>query len=373
MNIERVLITTDTVGGVWTYSLELAAALAGHGVEIVLATLGRLPGSDQIAEAQQVPGLRLHALECQLPWMDDPWDDVATAGRWLADLAAEAQSDVVHLSEPVLAAGDWPAPIVAVGHSCVLSWWESVPGEGAPPAWDRYRDTMREGLAAASAVAAPTHWMLGALRRLYGVRGGWVIANGRSPSAFRPGAKDELVFTATRVWDPAKNVLSLDRAAQGVPWPVYAAGDDCPPGQTAPTTPARVRTLGRLPSREVSAWLSRAAVFALPARYEPFGLSVLEAGLAGCALVLGDIPSLRETWDGVAVFVPPDDHATLRLALQTVIEDPALRQTLAMRARRRALGLTAERMARGYLDLYGAALQTPRRGRPSREVPACVS
>ncbi len=33
----------------------------------------------------------------------------------------------------------------------------------------------------------------------------------------------------------------------------------------------------------------------LPARYEPFGLSVLEAALSGCALVLGDIPSLRES------------------------------------------------------------------------------
>ena len=35
----------------------------------------------------------------------------------------------------------------------------------------------------------------------------------------------------------------------------------------------------------------------LPARYEPFGLSILEAALSGCALVLGDLPSLRELWD----------------------------------------------------------------------------
>jgi glycosyltransferase involved in cell wall biosynthesis len=340
---------------------------------VVLATLGRRPSADQIAEAQQVPGLALHALECRLPWMDDPWDDVAAAVRWLTELAEEVRPDVVHLSEPVLAAAAWPAPVVAAGHSCVLSWWESVLGEPAPQAWETYRDAMRRGFAAAQAAVAPTHWMLAALRRLYGVRGGWVIPNGRTPSAFRPAAKDGLVFTATRVWDPAKNVLALDRAAAGLVWPVYAAGDDCPPGQAAPVATEHVRTLGRLPAGEISSWLSRAAVFALPARYEPFGLSALEAGLAGCALVLGDIPSLRETWDGVAIFVPPDDAATLRVALDALIEDPPLRQTLAMRARRRALGLTGERMARGYLDVYRAVLQGRRPRRPSKEVPACAS
>jgi glycosyltransferase involved in cell wall biosynthesis len=102
--------------------------------------------------------------------------------------------------------------------------------------------------------------------------------------------------------------------------------------------------------------MSRAPIFALPARYEPFGLSILEAALAGCALVLGDIPSLREHWDGVAIFVPPDDPGLLRLALRSLIDDPQLRQTLAMRARRRALGYSARRMALAYLGAYGTAL-----------------
>ena len=54
-----------------------------------------------------------------------------------------------------------------------------------------------------------------------------------------------------------------------------------------------------------------AAIYALPARYEPFGLSVLEAAQHGCALVLGDIDSLRENWDGAALFVDPDDAGAL--------------------------------------------------------------
>ena len=39
------------------------------------------------------------------------------------------------------------------------------------------------------------------------------------------------------------------------------------------------------------------------ALYEPFGLAVLEAAQAGCALVLSDIPTFRELWDGAALFV----------------------------------------------------------------------
>src|SRR5436190_23853133 len=37
---QRVLMTADTVGGVWTYALELARVLCEQEVEITLATMG---------------------------------------------------------------------------------------------------------------------------------------------------------------------------------------------------------------------------------------------------------------------------------------------------------------------------------------------
>ena len=49
---------------------------------------------------------------------------------------------------------------------------------------------------------------------------------------------------------------------------------------------------------------ARCPIFVSAARYEPFGLAVLEAAQAGCALVLSDIPTFRELWDGAALFVP---------------------------------------------------------------------
>jgi glycosyltransferase involved in cell wall biosynthesis len=105
-------------------------------------------------------------------------------------------------------------------------------------------------------------------------------------------------------------------------------------------------------------WLARAAIFALPARYEPFGLLPLEAGLSGCALVLGDIPSLREVWGDAALFVAPDQPAGLEAALQTLIRNAPFRDWLAKRARERALQYTPERMARAYMALYTQLMRT---------------
>jgi glycosyltransferase involved in cell wall biosynthesis len=118
-----------------------------------------------------------------------------------------------------------------------------------------------------------------------------------------------------------------------------------------------VQRLGRLSPAALAAWLGCAAIFALPARYEPFGLSALEAGLAGCALVLGDIPSLRDIWDGAALFVPPEQPAALADTLRGLIKHAAHREHWARQARRHALEYTPERMAQAYVALYAELMQ----------------
>jgi glycogen(starch) synthase len=129
----RVLMTADTVGGVWTYAIDLARALGGEGVEVGLATMGAIPSPSQRREAKSIATLQLFESEFRLPWMEQPWEDVEAAGRWLTDLSARLMPDVIHLNEPVYADLPWSLPTVAVGHSCVLSWWQAVLGEKAPP------------------------------------------------------------------------------------------------------------------------------------------------------------------------------------------------------------------------------------------------
>ena len=106
--------------------------------------------------------------------------------------------------------------------------------------------------------------------------------------------------------------------------------------------------------------MARASIYALPARYEPFGLSVLEAALSGCALVLGDIPSLRENWEERALFVSPDDHVALQYAIASLIDDFEMRVRLGAAARVRGLELGLERFAEGYRRVYEGLASVPR-------------
>jgi glycosyltransferase involved in cell wall biosynthesis len=114
-------------------------------------------------------------------------------------------------------------------------------------------------------------------------------------------------------------------------------------------------------------WFSRAAIFISPARYEPFGLSALEAALSGCALVLGDTESLREIWHDAALFVRPEDPEAIRATVLDLIAKPSLREDFSRRARKRAGSFTPERMARAYLEIY-AKLLRGQRGLLSEEV-----
>jgi glycogen synthase len=355
--IHRVLMTTDTLGGVWTYALELARVFCRHDIQVALATMGGPLSASQRAELQSIPGLTAFESQFKLEWMENPWQDIRRAGQWLLHLEEVIQPDVVHLNSYVYGALPWRTPTLVVGHSCVLSWWEAVKGEAAPVTWARYREEVARGLQGADLVLAPTWAMLGALERHYGCFA-WshVVPNGRDPALFLPSVKEPRIFAMGRLWDEAKNVAMLDQVAPSLTWPVYIAGESHHPAGGQVRYRA-VRSLGQLEALELALQLARAAIYALPARYEPFGLSILEAGLAGCALVLGDIPSLREVWDEAAVFVPPGDAEALAVMLQTLIRDTARLAQLTALARTRALQLTPERMLIGYLAVYQELLQ----------------
>ena len=166
--------------------------------------------------------------------------------------------------------------------------------------------------------------------------------------------KQELVFAAGRLWDEGKNIGALSAVAADLDWPVYVAGATQERDGNGPNL-THLNYLGRLDRQSMDRWLRQAAIYALPARYEPFGLSVLEAAMAGCALVLGDIASLRENWNGAALFVPPDDGEALQRTLQRLILDAELREQLAIEAHERAGRFSIADMAGAYLECYTQA------------------
>lgn len=354
-------MTTDTVGGVFTYSAALARGLGGAGVTVTLACMGRRAAPEQCAELTRA-GARVMDSDYRLEWMDDPWEDVARAGDWLLGIERRTRPDIVHVNGYAHAALPWRAPSVLVAHSCVCSWWRAVLNEPAPERYAQYRTEVRRGLDAADVVIAPSAAMLAALEREYGaVARARVIHNGSVPAAASSAGKEPFIFSAGRVWDRAKNIAQLERAAQRVPWPIIVAGDTSNPDGHETSALPHLELLGALPHGEVTRWMQRASIFALPAHYEPFGLAALEAALAGCALVLGDIPSFRELWGDAASYVAPDDAEALAAALTELTGDAELRRTRAATARRRAERYDAAAMCQSYLELY-RSLTEPRRG-----------
>lgn len=348
---KRALVTTDAVGGVFTHALALSSLLVERGVQVHLASMGPRPSDAQRVRVRRA-GAVLHESSYRLEWMDEPWGDVDRAGEWLLARERAIEPDVVHLNGYCHAALAWRAPVVVAAHSCVLSWWRAVYGEEAPGRFDEYRSRAGRGIASARAVVAPTRAMLDALAREHGpFARGYVVANAVDPRAFRSAPKEPFILSAGRIWDRAKNVVALARVASRLAWPVRVAGDLADPNGRK-HVPGGVELLGALSSPLLAGWMARASIYALPAKYEPFGLSAVEAALSGCALVLGDIESLREVWGDAATFVPPDDSGALGRALSRLIEDAALRATMARRAHARALELGPARMVNDYLGVY---------------------
>lgn len=344
----RVLMTSDAVGGVWTYAMQLAAALENR-VRFLLAVTGEAPSGEQIGEASRIKGLQLRHRPYQLEWAENPWSDVAATGSWLRDLEQDFRPDVIHCNGYSYASAGFETPTLVVAHSCVTSWWRSVHRTDPPPAWNRYRRNVERGLRSAEAVVAPTAAMLDALRSAYVFEtDALVIPNGIASREAPAGrSRRPMILGAGRLWDEAKNVRTLISAAAGLPWEVVIAGDA---GKLAASD--GVKLTGRIPHAEILALMEAAAIYAHPALYEPFGLAPLEAARAGCALVLSDIPSLREVWDGVAVFVDPRAPEAWNAALFDLIADPRRQAALGAAAAKHAKRFDARRMSERYLQLY---------------------
>lgn len=333
----------DIVGGVRTFVHSLAGELVKHGVELDLALIGQDPRGD--FEALKTRSCEVRDL--RLEWMESPWADVHATAEWVESFRDAHQADLVHMNTfaPVL---DPSVPVLLTAHSCLATWWRGVHDTDPPRSWDRYRRLVRSALDRALTLAAPTRALVDQLRAVYGVLPPTrLIPNGVEPPPDRlpRHPREQLVVCAGRLWDSAKNAQLVARAAPELHGRVVLIG---PGGVSGPN----LESVGPLARTDVLGWLQRAAVFAEPARYEPFGLAALEAALCGCALVLGDIASLREVWGGAATFVAPDDPDALAAVINRLLVDRDLREHAARAAWARASRYTAARMSAAYLRAY---------------------
>ena len=360
----RLLLTTDAVGGVWQYSVDLARGLSRLNVETVLAIMGPSPSKAQLVMASGVKGLTLVDTGLPLDWLARTPVSVSAAGQAISKLAERHSADIVQLNSPALAAeAEFTVPVVAVNHSCLATWWAAVKEGPMDAAFEWRAQLGSQGLRKANRVVTPSAAFSEATREANGLSAlPTTVHNGRTPLALPRVAPHDFAFTAGRLWDKGKNAATLDRAAADLPVPLYMAGPiEGPNGDAVQLEHAR--GLGNLGEKELARWLAARPVFVSAALYEPFGLAVLEAAAAGCPLVLSDIPTFRELWDGVATFVDPMDPMAYSKAVEAIVGDDYLRTAMGTAAKERAGRYTPEAMAREMLAIYRELAAPAKQGR----------
>jgi glycogen(starch) synthase len=346
----RILMTADAVGGVWQYTVDLVRRLAEDGAELLVAVLGPAPSEEQRQDLERMRGVALAEKYFALEWEPNSSAEVDASGEWLLELDSRFQADLLHFNGYAHAALPWRKPVVVVAHSCVYSWWKNVLNCAPDQEWADYKRIVTAGLIACDAAVAPSQFMAAEVGREYGADAGRIrVIHNFSTRQPAPGRdKEPFFFGAGRIWDPAKNFSLLDKVAPHLPWPVKLAGKNN--GETLYN--GACEKLGQIPSSELLDLMGRASVFVHPALYEPFGLAVLDAARARCCLVLADTPSMRELWEGAAIFVDPRNPEAWLEELTLLSHDLPRRREFGQRAFAHAERYTAESSVRAYQSLY---------------------
>jgi glycosyltransferase involved in cell wall biosynthesis len=353
----RILMTLDAVGGVWRYAIDLCKALGA--IDYVLVGLGPAPSQGQLREVARLPNAHLIWLDEPLDWMAAREEELEPLAGRLAHLAASHKADLLHLNLPSQACGlRMECPVLVVSHSCVVTWWQAVKDSRLPEQWRWQEKRNRNGFEAADMVLAPSRSHADLLTRCYGpIERLRVVANGTGAAPGGASEKHPFVFAAGRWWDEGKNGIALDEAARTCAWPVVMAGA-CRNGQAQAVELSHARHVGELSYQETQDMIGRAAIVASPSLYEPFGLVALEAARAGAALVLADIATYRELWDGAALFADPRDASGFARAIDEFASRPELRAEFGLRAARRAERFSLQAQADAICDAYRAAGRT---------------
>jgi glycosyltransferase involved in cell wall biosynthesis len=360
----HVLVTADTMSGAWTYSRELVTGLVTRGVRVTLVSFGEIPLPEQTAWMDHLHGLEYRPTAFRLEWMQEAEQDLAESSAFLTALVQELRPDVLHLNQFCYGNLEVDTPRVIMAHGDLLSWNEAV-RDGASPSkrsskW--YHETVMRGIEGADAVVAPSSWMLDQVRSCYlSPRRGLVIYPGRNPIFFNPYvSKDDCVLAVGRLVDAGKQVSLLTQHVHPVPVCIVGAEHTVP----VPRVPIRadvkiatdetsVAIRGPQTEAQLRVLYSRAAIYAATARYEPLGMTALEAAFSRCAIVANDIPCFREIWGDAALYFRTNDAASLAENIRKLNEDRPMRRAYAELAYARARErFTTKRMIEQYLQLY---------------------
>ncbi|HLI77766.1 MAG TPA: glycosyltransferase family 4 protein, partial [Acidobacteriaceae bacterium] len=319
----RILMTTDTVGGVWTFTSELTQQLLQRGHSVHLVGFGRAPSGTQFLELREIEqnsdeDFAFTPSETALEWMQENERVLDEGQALLTRIASAFKPDLILSNQFCFGRLMTSVPRIVVAHSDVLSWARACkPSALEPTPWlNRYTSMVQAGLLDAAAVVTPTEWMGKALTASFFLpRNYHVIPNGVSvgPAPDPPPDRKFQAVTAGRLWDEAKGLDTL--RDHNLPLSLLVAGENVfqSPEPNA-SWPGNLVSLGPLSPTTLHAAFRESSFYLCTSRYEPFGLAPLEAALCGCAVVCRDIPSLREVWGEGALYF--SDNTSLAKIVQ---------------------------------------------------------
>lgn len=349
----NILMTTDTIGGVWTYTMGLCRALKKYPLKIHLIGLGKLPTQNQENELKNLENVKFYPTDYKLEWMENAHHDIEKTRLKIIEIANDTSPHLFHFNNFICDIGYESTPKITVFHSCVQTWWKAVKSESAPVGWNLYKNHVEKALNQSNVVVFPAGAMREDARELYGINSSTaVISNARTHYPITRLRKKNMIFCSGRVWDEAKNMSAIFKIASNLPWPVYVAGDEKPKHESQKSDFENVRFLGKLTPHEMEQWHYSSKIYINPALYEPFGLAVLEAAHAGCALLLSDIKSLKELWQNEALFFDPNNEEDILNKVLTLIKNKELRNELREKSQNHARRFNSSKMGKCYYQLY---------------------
>ncbi|MDR3473087.1 MAG: glycosyltransferase family 4 protein [Devosia sp.] len=227
--------------------------------------------------------------------------------------------------------------------SIVNSAWTEAQFAGYPPAYQRRIRRIDHGVPS----AAKSYDKLAAR-----------AAFGLPPDAF-------LIVTTGRQ-TRQKNQIVLVNALSGIPQAHLALAGVGPERESLVAAARRggvldrIHFVGEISPARVPEFLAAGDVFAFPSNFETFGLSVVEAAIAGLPVVASDIAVLQEVLtdddrEPSALFARPEDADGFAAAITTIMEQPQLAEKLSQAGRRLAERYSPTKMCLAY----EALLTTP--------------
>src|SRR5574340_716888 len=95
----HVLVTADTLGGVWTYARELVTGLVKRGVQVTLVSFGEIPAPSQMSWLDGLRNVDFRPTAFRLEWMQESEQDLEASAEHLKSIVRETGPDLLHLNQ----------------------------------------------------------------------------------------------------------------------------------------------------------------------------------------------------------------------------------------------------------------------------------